>query len=287
MTSRISGIVPLLLITLICIGLVEGGYLLLERFVLDTFDNPASDQSKGDMAAKNPETKTAGATKVDYRIILQRNLFGQPPNTEKSAVAPVPVPKEALKPTTLEIVLMGTITGSEGKERAIIMDKKSYKQELYEKGDAVQGALVKEISRGKAILSYNGRDEILDMSEAAKVRMPVKARPPVNPATLAPGQGVPGQGPTSPSNTPLRVVPKPSSAVSSGTPVGETPGLPAGVNPGTPAIDIPGGPPAVIDPGTPVAEMQMSQQPENVNRVKRTLVPQRIYRPAQSSPNQQ
>jgi Type II secretion system protein C len=286
MKSRISGIVPLLLITLMCIGLVEGGYLLLEHYILETVDKPASETSDADIPAKNPETQTEGATKGDHRIILQRNLFGLPPNTEKSAVSAVQVPKEDLKPTTLEIVLMGTITGSGGRERAIIMDKKSYKQELYEKGDAVQGALVKEISRGKAILSYNGKDEILDISEASKVRMPVKARPPVNPATIAPGQGVTGQGPTGQSSTPLRVVPRPSKAGSSGTPVPETPGLAPGSNPGAPAIDIPGGPTAAIDPGVPAAEIQVPQQPENVNRVKRTLVPQRIYRPSQPS-NQQ
>ncbi len=34
-TSRISGRVPLLLMTLICVGMVEGGYLLLEHIFLD------------------------------------------------------------------------------------------------------------------------------------------------------------------------------------------------------------------------------------------------------------
>ena len=58
----------------------------------------------------------------------------------------------------------------DGADRAIIFDKTVNKQALYETGDAVQGAVVKEILRGKVILVYNGRDEMLDMSEAAKVR---------------------------------------------------------------------------------------------------------------------
>lgn len=73
-------------------------------------------------------------------------------------------------PTSLQIVLVGTITGSEGTERAIILDKTKRKQELYSKGDEIQGALVKEIRRGRVILAQNGREEVLDISEAAKMR---------------------------------------------------------------------------------------------------------------------
>ncbi len=78
--------------------------------------------------------------------------------------------------TNLNIVLMGTVTGPDGVARAIVLDKQNNKQELYEKGDAIQGASVKELLRGKVILAYDGKDEILDMSEAAIVR-PAYAAP--------------------------------------------------------------------------------------------------------------
>ena len=70
-------------------------------------------------------------------------------------------------------------------------------QELYETGDAIEGAFVKEILKGKVILSANGRDEILDMSEAAKERPQASAAPP------APMQR----------RTPVRVVPRPFASV--------------------------------------------------------------------------
>ncbi len=277
MKSSISGIFPLLLITLLCVGLVEGGYLLFEHFVLKTFEiQKASDP----IPTTKTENKTADAIKNDYRLILQRNLFGPPPDGEKPVPLPALEPKVALSATTLEIVLMGTITGSAGNERAIIMDKKSFKQNLYEKGDAVKEALVKEISRGKVILSYNGKDEILDMSEAAKVRLPVKAQPQALPAPIVPGQ----------SNTPLRVVPRSAKAIDPGTPVNETPmstTLPPGASTsGVPIAEMPMSmtlPPGAIDPGTSAPSMPtpVPEQPVNVERVKRTLVPQRLYRPSQ------
>jgi hypothetical protein len=277
MKSRIPGIFPLLLITLLCVGLVEGGYLLFEHFVLKTFE---SHKTSEPLSTTNPENKTADAMKNDYRVILQRNLFGPPPDSEKSIILPVPDPKVALSATTLEIVLMGTIIGNAGNERAIIMDKKSFKQNLYEKGDAVKEALVKEISRGKVILSYNGKDEILDMSEAAKVRLPVKVQPQAIPAPIVPGQ----------SNTPLRVVPRSAKAIDPGTPVNEMPmstTLPPGASTsGAPTTEMPMSttlPPGAIDPGTPAPNMSapVPEQPVNVERVKRTLVPQRLYRPSQ------
>ena len=70
---------------------------------------------------------------------------------------------------------MGTINGGEGDSRAIVLDKSNNKQELYEKGDVIQGAKIKEILRGKVILVYNGKDEMLDMSEAAKERSSLSA----------------------------------------------------------------------------------------------------------------
>ncbi len=277
MKSRIPGIFPLLLITLLCVGLVEGGYLLFEHFVLKIFE---SHKPIEQISTTNPENKAADAVKNDYRVILQRNLFGPPADSEKSVVPPAPDPKVALSATTLEIVLMGTITGSAGNERAIIMDKKSFKQNLYEKGDAVKGASVKEISRGKAILSYNGKDEILDMSEAAKVRLPVKVQPQAIPAPVAPGQ----------SSTPLRVVPRSAKAIDPGKPVNEMPmpmtPPPQGSTSGVPTTEMPMSmtlPPGAIDPGTPATNMSepVQEQPMNVERVKRTLVPQRVYRPSQ------
>jgi general secretion pathway protein C len=245
MTARISDIVPLLFITLLCVGLVEGGYLLFEHFILVPAER--AEVGEAETPTIGSATKAEGEKQVDYRVILQRNLFGTPPPSDsdkaEASAVPVPVSTEAVTATNLDFVLMGTIKGSAGTERAVILDKKLQKQELYEKGDVIQGAFVKEIARGKVILSYNGRDEILDMSEAATVRQPVIAQPPGINAPMATGQ----------SRTPLRVVPRR---------------------------------PAAIAPGTIPNASPNTTQPVNVDRVRRTLVPQRIYQPAQP-PNKQ
>lgn len=169
MAARITDILPLLLITLLCVGIVEGGYQALEYFVLKTpVEQPAILNTVP--VIKDSTGQEKQQKKHDYRIILQRNLFGPPPGKVEPGSTVAPDYDENLQSTSLDIVLMGTINGGDGADRAIVLDKKTRKQELYEKGDAIQGAIVKEILRGKVILDYNGKDEMLDMSEAAKVR---------------------------------------------------------------------------------------------------------------------
>ena len=209
MPARITDIFPLLIITLLCVGVVEGGYLAVEYFVLQ----PPEDQLQP-LANVAVEQKAAVKDEPvethDYRAILQRNLFGSPPGADKKETVQGTDSAEELQLTSLDIVLMGTINGGEGADRAIIFDKKVNKQALYEIGDAIQGAIVKEILRGKVILAYNGKDEMLDMSEAAKVR-PAYAVPVAKPGVV---RGADSKEPlyrpaVSPRGTPRRVVNRP------------------------------------------------------------------------------
>lgn len=189
MAQRISGIVPLLFITLLCVGLVEGGYLALEYFLM-------KDQAGGKSVAEQPVTKPVQRTEVterrhDYKIILKRNLFGAPPSTGQAEVK-APVPAEELEETSLKIALKGTINGVEEHDRAIIVDKKNKSQKLYQKGDGIQGAFVKEILRGRVILTHNGKDEVLDMSDtagSAELAGPVAVTPGAGPKRVVPRVG--------------------------------------------------------------------------------------------------
>jgi type II secretory pathway component PulC len=220
MATRITPIVPLLFITLICVAMVEGGYQLFEHFVLQPVPTAKTRDS-----AVEPEGVAGNIgqqVKHDYRIILQRNLFGPPPGSDSTESETTKEPEE-LEATSLNIVLMGTISGTEGTTRAIILDKKNNEQELYETGDAIQGALVKEILRGKVILALNGKDEILDMSEAATMRSRYRAKNaartakvarPVRsgtPTAVAPagGQGYTRPAAVSPRGTPRRIINRP------------------------------------------------------------------------------
>ncbi len=182
MATRISNIFPFFLITLLCVGGVEGFYLGVEKYLL----NPVVSETEVNetIAEQGAGISRPSRERIDYSVITSRNLFGPPPQETKSGEeAPVPV-EEILEATELEVVLMGTIGGGDENSRAIILNKKDRKQELYKIGDSVQGALIKDIQRGKVILNRNEQDEMLDMSEASNYG-PRSSRPvAVNPSSV-------------------------------------------------------------------------------------------------------
>jgi type II secretory pathway component PulC len=118
----------------------------------------------------------AGQDTADYQIILDRNLFG------KSAAAPKSAgPQEqrrtllaGLPPTSLNISLLGTIFSDTEEKRAIILDNDQKSQESYRVGDAIQGAVIKDILRGAVVLEVKNRNEMLEMSETKDQSPPLK-----------------------------------------------------------------------------------------------------------------
>jgi Type II secretion system protein C len=217
MAARITDIFPFLIITLLCVGIVEGGYQALEYFALRVPSEKAAISGPVTVQKKSP-IKVEQKENYDYRIILQRNLFGPPPGKEEPVETAAQDVQEEMQATSLNIVLMGTINGGKGTDRAIILDKGTRKQELYETGDAIQGAIIKEILRGKVILAYNGKDEMLDMSEAANVRQnavspaarfgAARVAPPVVRGPVG-GTTQLNRPPLTPQGTPRRVISRP------------------------------------------------------------------------------
>jgi type II secretory pathway component PulC len=204
MTKRISAILLLLLITLVCVLAVEGFYTAVEKYLLA----PAEETR---IVSQVPERKQVAAAATqrtaeeDVRRILTRNLFGPPPSAGKGETAGSKAATD-LKPTTLSLVLMGTII-SEGEEsRAIILEKNKKNQDIYRQGEVVQGAVLKEILRKKVVLTYNNKDEILDMSEAdkyaSKVPPQVGAPPVLQQEQVLPGMEVETNGQEPPDSEP-------------------------------------------------------------------------------------
>ncbi len=114
-----------------------------------------------------------------HKIIITRNLFKvetqkaidqEPEETEVNA-------PELLEPTTLKLVLWGTVTGN-AEVFAVIEDKQLRQQALYQVGDSVQGANLKKILRNQVILSYEGKNQVLEMETddkmASKPELPLK-----------------------------------------------------------------------------------------------------------------
>lgn len=165
MLKNLSRILPFFIVTLLCIGGVELLYGVAEHYLLLPASKTAVLESD-----VNPSNKSVNKleTHKNYEVILDRNLF-QSYSREPEKVEPVKDnPLEGLEATSLSLVLMGTISGPNDRGRAIIMEKAKKKQDIYYKGDIVQGAEIKEILRGKIILTFQGKDEILDMTEANK-----------------------------------------------------------------------------------------------------------------------
>ncbi|WP_457551874.1 type II secretion system protein N [Desulfobacula sp.] len=102
--------------------------------------------------------------KNQYEIIVKRNLFKVEIEEKKSSDKKSTKSKEPekLEITGLKLILWGTVTGGNN-VYAVIENKKLSQQDLYEVGDSIQGAKIKQISRHEIILSYQGKDQVLEM----------------------------------------------------------------------------------------------------------------------------
>ncbi len=115
----------------------------------------------------------AGAKQNSYDIILQRNLFKVEIEKKEGPDNESLYSTENLESTTLSLTLWGTVTG--GPELyAVIEDKKSRLQALYEEGDLIQDATIKKILKKEIILTFQGKDQVLEMETDPGKSGPIK-----------------------------------------------------------------------------------------------------------------
>ena len=128
------------------------------------------------LTVKSPET-AAGTFRTQamekqqppahYDKIGRRGLLGGPTTGREEKSEEMGAEQiAALKPTSLNMVLLGTVSGPQRVAFAVMEEKGKKKQGLYQTGDMVQGALIKKVLRGKVILEVKGKDEILEMEQA-------------------------------------------------------------------------------------------------------------------------
>ncbi len=178
MTSRFSIIFSFILATLLAVGGVELFYRTVaeklqatektEQTVVTEDGKPAAAEKtkKAAPAVTKKTSKQAQKSGRDYSLIVKRELFGTPKKEAKQAPKAEPV----LNTTTLDLILLGTISGEGDTQRAIILDKKAKSQDIYYNGDAIGPALIKQVERGKVILTIDGKDEVLLMLEPKSIK---------------------------------------------------------------------------------------------------------------------
>lgn len=104
----------------------------------------------------------------DYKIILTRNIFNAVLEAGgKSANEQAQADLDELEETKMQLVLLGTVSGSAEDARAIIRDEKIKLEDIYQVGSELQGATITRIERGKVVLRVNGQEEILNIKEPA------------------------------------------------------------------------------------------------------------------------
>ena len=116
--------------------------------------------------AKKPmETVTLG----DFRVIAERNIFGSSGKPVEKTAEIEKEPKlddiEKLEPTSLKIILIGTVTGPRRNSFAVIEETANRKQGLYKTGDTILDATIRRILRGKVVLRVDDKDEVLEMKQ--------------------------------------------------------------------------------------------------------------------------
>jgi general secretion pathway protein C len=100
----------------------------------------------------------------DYNIIIERNLFGgsesEPPALEETvSLEDIPTAEKSLG-----LKLMGTVAGDDAATSFAIIDNKTTRQqELYQEGDKAGEVLIKKILRNKVIVDAGKGEELLTL----------------------------------------------------------------------------------------------------------------------------
>jgi type II secretory pathway component PulC len=149
-----------LLFILVYVGVTLGYGQLEKRLLVSSVVLP----EEAVTSATTDEATPVLQKNSNYQIIVGRNIFEAVPEQKKvqpRKKEPVKVVEKEPEETRLKLVLYGTVSGSEHDSRAIIVDQKEKRQDLYQVGDAVQGALIVSIERGKVVLELNGKKQLL------------------------------------------------------------------------------------------------------------------------------
>lgn len=135
-----------------------------------------------EQAVKLSEKPAADARPLeDYAIITERNLFGgTSQGLAEASPEEVVLDDMPVAVNSLGLKLVGTVVANKPEESsAIIEDRSTRKQEVYQEGDRVKQALIKRILRHNVVINTGRRDEVLSMvPEESTRKTPAPERAP-------------------------------------------------------------------------------------------------------------
>jgi general secretion pathway protein C len=112
---------------------------------------------------KAPDIKEDIMPAGSFKSITGRNLFGTVKKASKNNTSEN---IEGLEPSSLNVALLGTVTGNNQDARAVIEEIGKRKQGLYKVGDSIQNAVIKRILDGKVVLRVGNEDEVLSIEDS-------------------------------------------------------------------------------------------------------------------------
>ncbi|MBU0969924.1 MAG: type II secretion system protein GspC [Proteobacteria bacterium] len=174
--KQIFFILHIILLTLTAYQGVNILYKYLESPSLSGETNLS--QPRDILSAQTQEEGGISQTKHVEKIST-RNLFKVLTQNPQKQVAPETHPETQLEKTKLALALWGTVTGDTALSAyAVIEDQKEKKQFLLQVGDVVQQARIKKIMRSKIILTFDGKDQVLEVDTSRQpTTMAVQSNP--------------------------------------------------------------------------------------------------------------
>jgi general secretion pathway protein C len=158
MTKNVYTIINVIVTAIIIFLGVDTFYRVIEA----GFEKPVVKQAVPSVKAA-PQKNIVSQSLNDYEVINNRSIFGKAGAGSTGPDDPSQV--ENLDPTSLDIVLLGTVAGDDENAYAVIEDKSKRTQDIYHIGDSVKSAVLKNIYRNKVVIRFNGKDEILMKDE--------------------------------------------------------------------------------------------------------------------------
>lgn len=152
----------LVLIALCTLFLTNGILTWVENYLDPGFQPVDLATSQGSSQA-GEETKNA-STPPETRKIVQRNIFGgKAKDSGQESEEEISLDDIPLAENIKDLKLLGTVVSSYQKDWAIIKDMNKNEEQIFNTGDKIKNARIKNILRNNVIINRGDQDEVLSI----------------------------------------------------------------------------------------------------------------------------